>query len=492
VAGIRRCYQTAGLPWPDRVVWVGSPLAGERASSSVAARIAADSSCSFAAAAPPVIRSRWLAVRDAVLSALVGGVTGAVVGAAIAVSTVVMVFTTLLLFGSFVDGFRSWLEQVSGPVALWSLALGGCIGGLGVAVTGVASAFAAPSRRPATRTGSVTVPRVEFPADLIRACVRDAVAAAVATVVSPEVAARVRAGIGVPVEETVAPVRAAIVDCVDFELWNNIGEAFFAGGPPWRDEGYAGTVDEDAQRAATEVLTGLGLDPGELDPEDFRRIGVAPVVGQHAVAEIACLLWLRDHAGLELDGDRWADAQAYADAARAGWWWPHADFVMISERPAELHVEPVAPHRLHHLHGPAIRWPDGLALSFVRGIRVPASILQREGEVEAIHHYPNSEVRRALIERMGWLTYVDRAGLRLVRTAPDPGNPPHELALYEDPDRRLGDIRIVVMTNGSPDRSGALRRYAEPVPGDIGDPVEAAAWQYQIPVETYRALQRRT
>jgi hypothetical protein len=25
IAGLRQCYEAAGLPWPDRVVWVLSP-----------------------------------------------------------------------------------------------------------------------------------------------------------------------------------------------------------------------------------------------------------------------------------------------------------------------------------------------------------------------------------------------------------------------------------------------------------------------------------
>jgi hypothetical protein len=29
VAGLRQCYEAAGLPWPDRVVWVSSPQVGE-------------------------------------------------------------------------------------------------------------------------------------------------------------------------------------------------------------------------------------------------------------------------------------------------------------------------------------------------------------------------------------------------------------------------------------------------------------------------------
>jgi hypothetical protein len=48
------------------------------------------------------------------------------------------------------------------------------------------------------------------------------------------------------------------------------------------------------------------------------------------------------------------------------------------------------------------------------------------------------------------------------------------------------------MTNGSPDRTGEIRRYAETVPASIHDPVAAAAWQYECPVDVYRALQRRT
>ena len=93
---------------------------------------------------------------------------------------------------------------------------------------------------------------------------------------------------------------------------------------------------------------------------------------------------------------------------------------------------------------------------------------------------------------MGWLTYISAAGLRLVASAPDPGNPPQHLELYEDPGGRLGDARVLVMTNGSPDRDGRLLQYAETVPAAIDDPVAAAAWQYGCPVEVYRQLARRT
>jgi hypothetical protein len=190
-----------------------------------------------------------------------------------------------------------------------------------------------------------------------------------------------------------------------------------------------------------------------------------------------------------------ADLDAVSTLAGAGhvWWWAHPEFVVVSEPPVELHVEYAGgSYRPHRTDGPAVRWRDGLRMYFWHGTRVPAGLIERGWTVEEIHRHHNSEVRRAAIERMGWLTYIDRAGLRLVASAPDPGNHPHELRLYEDPRRRLGPTRVLVMTNGSPDGTDRPPVYAETVPGHLDDPVEAAAWQYDCPVDVYRTLQRRT
>jgi hypothetical protein len=125
-------------------------------------------------------------------------------------------------------------------------------------------------------------------------------------------------------------------------------------------------------------------------------------------------------------------------------------------------------------------------------VNVPLRLITEGWSVTQIHEDANSEFQRAAIERMGWLEYIDQAGLSLLSSVPDPGNQPHELALYERGPDGLRNARILVMTNGSPDRSGAIRRYAEPVPADFSDPVAAAAWQYDVPVATYRQLRRRT
>ena len=187
---------------------------------------------------------------------------------------------------------------------------------------------------------------------------------------------------------------------------------------------------------------------------------------------------------------------ALVAASGAGPWWPLAGLTIVCDRPVEVHVEPVGHlrprgYRLHRDDGPAVRWADGFAIYHVHGVDVPADLIESGWYGAAIHRHPNSEIRRLGIERIGWGRYIAEAGWRLVADVPDPGNDPHRLRLFEDPAGRES-LRILVMTNGSPDRSGKPRHYAEAVPAHFGDPLAAAAWQYGCPVRVYRRLKRRT
>ncbi|MBL8928560.1 MAG: hypothetical protein JNL54_00420 [Kineosporiaceae bacterium] len=144
---------------------------------------------------------------------------------------------------------------------------------------------------------------------------------------------------------------------------------------------------------------------------------------------------------------------------------------------------------LHCEDGPAIVWPTGEAQYFFHGTEVSGELVRGELSIPEIHALRNSEIRRFAIERLGWQNYLTHGGFAPIAEAPDPGNPSATLRLYTIPDV---DGHLLVMRNGSPDRSGAPRHYAELVPASITDPVEAAAWQYGVPVEVYRGLQRRT
>ena len=218
-----------------------------------------------------------------------------------------------------------------------------------------------------------------------------------------------------------------------------------------------------------------------------RPVGVAQLVG----------LALR----AQPDPDRWSPPArlrgawarralpSFEAAARVGWR-PYRRLVVVLEPPREVRYDR-ARARLHRVDGPAIVWADGTPAYYLLGVRVPRCPAGADWTVAEIAAVGNTEVRRVMIESMGWDTYLRDAGLALVASVPDPANPPYALELYEL-DWSDDESRLLVMTNASPDRTGDRRRYAEFVPGHLADPVEAVAWQYGVPVEVYRDLQRRT
>jgi len=196
-------------------------------------------------------------------------------------------------------------------------------------------------------------------------------------------------------------------------------------------------------------------------------------------------------------------ADAYKAANSAGWWWPHTDFCVVADQWTSLNVEQVGPrgwgsHRLHADGRPAIEWADGWAIHAWHGTVVPAWIAVDTCDSDYLARVmavENTEHRRCGLERYGWDRAVVDLGLPLVSECDDPANPPHRLYLYDltgDHNPYPEPVRLVVMTNASPDRNGGTRRYAETVPADIGDPIDAMAWRWEIPRAEYLALQRAT
>ncbi|WP_344828643.1 DUF6745 domain-containing protein [Actinocorallia longicatena] len=190
-----------------------------------------------------------------------------------------------------------------------------------------------------------------------------------------------------------------------------------------------------------------------------------------------------------------AQLDLWAVLARScGWWWPGEHRCVIAERTSSVRTEDLGGgrHRLHDATGPAVVYPDGWSVYSWHGTRVPAWVVE-EPTAELISAEPNIEVRRCAIERLGWDTYIDQAGLRLVGAAPDPGNDGSELRLYDLPRTVLNrPARVLLVVNGSLERDGTRRRYGLGVPAHLDDPLAAAAWTYGLPVSRYAELARRT
>jgi hypothetical protein len=173
---------------------------------------------------------------------------------------------------------------------------------------------------------------------------------------------------------------------------------------------------------------------------------------------------------------------------------PAPGFRRGCEKPDVVRVEEPAggPPRLHCADGPAVVWRDGWSLHFWHGTRVPAWVVNTP-TVDAIHSESNVEIRRCAIEVLGWDTDIAEAGLRLCDTAGDPGNPGFSLRLYDVPAEIWGEpARVLLATNGSPERDGTRRRYGLPVPADMDTAVHAAAWTYGLSRDQYATLARRT
>ncbi|GAA2080056.1 DUF6745 domain-containing protein [Actinomadura alba] len=210
-----------------------------------------------------------------------------------------------------------------------------------------------------------------------------------------------------------------------------------------------------------------------------------------------CVSWvahydaLRRAAGVVFTAAQTRQFELWAQVARsAGPWWPREGVCVVSERPVAVRIEVWGDDgevRLHCADGPAVRYADGWDVYAWHGTRVPSWVVT-DPSARRIAREVNVEVRRCAIENIGWASYIDQAGLRLVASAPDPGNPGSELLLYD----MRKETRVLLAVNGSVERDGRRRRYGLTVPGFFEDPIAAAGWTYGLSAEQYSLLVRRT
>jgi hypothetical protein len=157
---------------------------------------------------------------------------------------------------------------------------------------------------------------------------------------------------------------------------------------------------------------------------------------------------------------------------------------------------------LHNPAGLALVYPDGWGFYAWHGRRVPGWVIVAPS-TEAITAEENVEVRRCAIESLGWDRFIAEAGLVPVTAGrsknmaaahvADPGNPGQHLVLYDVPERLWGSrIRLLMCTNGTPERDGTRRRHGLKVPAHVSDPVEAAAWTAGLGKDEYARMVRRT
>lgn len=169
------------------------------------------------------------------------------------------------------------------------------------------------------------------------------------------------------------------------------------------------------------------------------------------------------------------------DATECGWWWPHSDFAVVSERASTIKRDPNG--QLHAADGPAIAWGKDFELFFWHGVSVPREWIESPQTIDpslAINH-PNAEQRRCAAEILGW----ERVLTQL-----------NAVTIDKDPDPEIGEL-VEVEINNVKERflrvvCGTGRRFALPVPPEMRTALEANAWTYNLEPILLASLEVRT
>jgi hypothetical protein len=225
-------------------------------------------------------------------------------------------------------------------------------------------------------------------------------------------------------------------------------------------------VDGDGPVDGRQILTAIrfemdssrhGYLPGQLWIGDWRS---GPVYAS----------FLREVCGLALPDGLWEGWIAYEETVQSAcWWYPHRQFLMVSQRPVEIHHQLQTAgnrYQLHHPAAPAMFWPDGFQIHADRGRQVPSWVIEQPEAltIPAIEAEANAEVRRVMIERYGWSRYMQDCGAQVVQALPL-SHPIAGLAgarlLRKDLPEEPEPIVYLEMVNSTPEPDGTRRRYLE-------------------------------
>jgi len=168
-------------------------------------------------------------------------------------------------------------------------------------------------------------------------------------------------------------------------------------------------------------------------------------------------------------------------AESCGFWWPLEDICVMSERPMQIHRD--ASGRLHCDSELAVKYPDGWGVPAWHGVRVPEDMIlaPQSITVERIEKESNVEVRRVMMERMGYERYILESGATLIHSD-------EYGALYR---KEFGDdepLVVVHVTNSTAEPDGHFKKYVLRVPPTMERARQAVAWTFDVPEQDYAPL----
>lgn len=132
---------------------------------------------------------------------------------------------------------------------------------------------------------------------------------------------------------------------------------------------------------------------------------------------------------------------------------PFVDLVVCCENPVVLQRD--ERNRLHSAEGPALAYRDGWGIWAWHGIRVPKNVIEHPEEIsiEEVGTEENAEIRRVMIERMGWERFIRDSRLRPINS--DDWGTLYRKELFGDPE----PLVLVKVTNSTAEPDGSYKDY---------------------------------
>jgi hypothetical protein len=170
-------------------------------------------------------------------------------------------------------------------------------------------------------------------------------------------------------------------------------------------------------------------------------------------------------------------------AEAAGLWIAKERAAFLSERPHRFELDTSG--RLHASDGPALAWRDGRAVYAWHGIRVPAHVIDAPETLSAreIVCEPNAEVRRVMLERVGYERFFAMQKMKLV--SKDKIGKLWRLELRGDIEEPL---MLVEVENATVEPDGTRKRYLLRVPPYMRTARDAVAWTFGFDRDEYQLI----
>jgi hypothetical protein len=137
--------------------------------------------------------------------------------------------------------------------------------------------------------------------------------------------------------------------------------------------------------------------------------------GQHSQFWIGFYRFMELHLKIAYEPQASEHLSWWDEIARsANWWMPYDGICFVSERPVRCAID--GNRVLHHESLAAMEFRDGWKVWAWHGVHVPQNVIEAPETltIEQISKEENAEVRRVMMERMGWERFCSEAKMQLL------------------------------------------------------------------------------